>query len=257
MGVTGAAVATTIGRGTGLAFALWTLARGAGHLQVLRRHLVIELDTIRRILQLSGNATFQVLVGSLSWMVLIRLMAGFGSAAMAGYTIAVRVMMFALLPAWGLGNAAATMVGQSLGARNPARAETAVYTAARINVWFLGLVGLFFVVCAPLIVSAFTHDTAVSAVAVRGLRIMALGFPFFAFGMVLTQAFNGAGDTRTPTRINIGVFWCLELPLAWFLARSEALGPQSVFLAVLVAYSLLAAVSWMAFRRGRWKGLTV
>lgn len=253
MGVTGAAVATTIGRGTGLAFALYTLGRGAGHLQVLRKHFVVELETIKRILQMSVNATFQVLVGSLSWLVLIRLMAGFGSAAMAGYTIAVRMVMFAMLPAWGLGNAAATMMGQSLGAKDPARAETAVWKAARFNVVFLGIVGAIFVLFAPLIVSAFTHDADVSAVAIRGLRIMGLGFPFFAFGMVLTQAFNGAGDTRTPTRINIGVFWCLELPLAWLLARWESLGPQSVFLAVLVAYSLLALVSWLAFRRGRWR----
>ncbi|MBY0490683.1 MAG: MATE family efflux transporter [Gemmatimonadaceae bacterium] len=257
LGVTGAAVATTIGRGIGLLFALRILTRGAGHLRVAREHLVVELSTMRTLLRLSVNATFQVLVGSLSWMVLIRLMAGFGSAAMAGYTIAVRMVMFCLLPAWGLGNAAATMVGQALGARNPERAKAAVWTAARYNVAFLGAVGVLFVVATTPIVALFTHDTAVHDVAVPGLRLMAFGFPLYAFGMVLTQAFNGAGDTRTPTRINIAVFWIFELPLAWALAHYTTLGPQGVFVSVLCAYSLLAGVSAVAFRRGRWQGTAV
>ncbi len=257
LGVTGAAVATTIGRGVGLLFALRILVRGAGHLRVLREHIVLELETMRTLLRLSVNATFQVLVGSLSWMVLIRLMAGFGSAAMAGYTIAVRMVMFCLLPAWGLGNAAATMVGQALGARNPERATQAVWTAARYNVTFLGAVGVLFVAATTPIVALFTHDATVHDVAVPGLRLMAFGFPLYAFGMVLTQAFNGAGDTRTPTRINIGVFWIFELPLAWGLARYTSLGPQAVFVSVLAAYSLLAAVSAVAFRAGRWRTTTV
>ncbi len=212
LGVTGAAVATTFGRGVGVLIALYFLVRGSGHLRVARRHIVLEWETITRILRLSLNGTFQVLVGTLSWIALVRLMATFGSAAMAGYTIAVRMVMFALLPAWGLGNAAATMVGQALGASNPARAESAVWTAARYNVVFLGLMGLLFFVCAPHIVHAFTTDAAVSSVAVFGLRVMAAGFPFFAFGMTLTQSFNGAGDTATPTRINVAVFWIFEIP---------------------------------------------
>ena len=253
LGVTGAAVATTIGRGVGVLLALYFLARGSGHLRVARQHLVIEWATITRILRLAMNGTFQVLVGSLSWIALVRLMATFGSAAMAGYTIAVRMVMFALLPAWGLGNAAATMVGQALGAGNPERAESAVWTAARYNVVFLGLMGLIFFVCAPLIVKAFTADAAVSNVAVFGLRTMAAGFPFFAFGMTLTQSFNGAGDTVTPTRINIGVFWIFEIPMAWLLAERTNLGSRAVFIAVLTAYSLLALVSTIMFKRGRWR----
>lgn len=253
LGVTGAAVATTIGRGVGVFIALYFLARGSGHLRVARRHLVIEYNTITRIVRLSLNGTFQVLVGSLSWIVLVRLMATFGSAAMAGYTIAVRMVMFALLPAWGLGNAAATMVGQALGASNPERAEAAVWTAARYNVVFLGLMGLLFFACAPFIVHAFTTDAAVSAVAVFGLRTMAAGFPLFAFGMTLTQSFNGAGDTATPTRINIGVFWIFEIPVAWVLAERTSLGSRAIFLAVLAAYSLLALVSTIMFKRGRWR----
>ncbi len=253
LGVTGAAVATTIGRGVGVLVALYFLARGSGHLRVARRHIVLEWETITRILRLSLNGTFQVLVGSLSWIALVRLMATFGSAAMAGYTIAVRMVMFALLPAWGLGNAAATMVGQALGASNPARAESAVWTAARYNVAFLGLMGVFFFVCAPHIVHAFTTDSAVGNVAVFGLRIMAAGFPLFAFGMTLTQSFNGAGDTATPTRINIAVFWIFEIPLAWLLADRTSLGSRAVFVSVLAAYSLLAVVSATMFKRGRWR----
>ena len=253
LGVTGAAIATTIGRGTGVCYALWRLTRGSGHLRVTRKHLVFEIETMRAMLRLSVNATFQVLVGSLSWIVLIRLMASFGSAAMAGYTIAVRMIMFAMLPAWGLGNAAATMVGQALGARNPDRANAAVWTAARYNVAFLGLMGAIFVIFARPIVAGFTSDPAVHEVAVYGLRTMAAGFPFFAFGMVLTQAFNGAGDTRTPTNINIAVFWAFELPLAWLLTTQTSMGSHAVFVSVLAAYTLLAAVSAVMFRRGAWR----
>lgn len=253
LGVTGAAIATTIGRGTGLLYALSRLVRGSGNLRVRRAHLVIEPTTMLSMLRLSVNGTFQVLVGSLSWIVLVRFIAVFGSAAMAGYTIAVRMVMFAMLPAWGLSNAAATMVGQSLGAKDPDRAEKAVWTAARYNVAFLGLMGLLFGVFAPLIARAFTSDAAVTRVAVDGLRVLALGFPLFAFGMVLTQSFNGAGDTATPTRINIGVFWVFEIPLAWALTQYTSLGFHGVFASITAAYSALAAVSFLMFRRGTWR----
>ncbi|MBL0939564.1 MAG: MATE family efflux transporter [Gemmatimonadaceae bacterium] len=253
LGVTGAAIATTTGRGVGVLFALWHLSRGSGHLQVRREHVALDFGIMRRILQMATNATVQVMVGSLTWMVLIRIIAGFGSAAMAGYTIAVRLVMFALLPAWGVSNAAATMVGQSLGSRQPDRAEQAVWTAARYNVVFLGLVGVVFVFLTGPIVGVFTNDPDVSRVAVRGLRLMALGFPLYAFGMVLMQAFNGAGDTKTPTRMNIAVFWLFEIPLAFVLTRSDAIGANGIFMAVLSAYSLLALVAWLMFRRGTWK----
>ncbi len=253
LGVTGAAVATTIGRGTGLLYALSRLFHGSGHLRVRRQHVVIEPDTMASMLRLSLNGTFQVLVGSLSWIVLVRLMAAFGSAAMAGYTIAVRLVMFALLPAWGLGNAAATMVGQALGANNPDRAERAVWTAARYNVVFLGVMGLTFVIFARVIVGVFTRDPAVADVAVYGLRMIAFGFPLFAFGMTLTQSFNGAGDTATPTRINIAVFWLFEIPLAWVLAGHTPMGLHAIFISITAAYSALAGVSAVMFRRGRWR----
>ena len=257
LGVTGAAVATTIGRGTGLLFAIANLVRGSGNLRVRREHIVFEPATMLSMLKLSVNGTFQVLVGSLSWIVLVRFMAVFGSAAMAGYTIAVRMVIFAMLPAWGLGNAAATMVGQALGANNPDRAAKAVWTAARFNVVFLGLMGLLFAVAAPLIVSGFTSDPAVANVAIDGLRILALGFPTFAIGLVLTQSFNGAGDTATPTRINIGVFWLFEIPLAWAMSKYSSLGYHGIFASITVAYAALAAVSFVMFRRGTWRNRRV
>jgi putative MATE family efflux protein len=253
MGVTGAAVATSIGRGTGVLFALTRLARGSGHLAVRREHVRIDPPLMARMVRMSGSGTFQVLVGSLSWIGLVRITASFGSIAMAGYTIAIRIVLFALLPAWGLGNAAATMVGQSLGAKNPERAERSVWTAARLNVAFLGGMGVLFIAFAPAIISAFTKDAGVAAVAVFGLRTVAAGFPLFAFGMVLTQAFNGSGDTWTPTKINLGVFWAFEIPFAWFLATRGGFGYEGVFVAVLAAYTVLAAVSSVLFRRGKWK----
>jgi putative MATE family efflux protein len=253
MGVTGAAVATTIGRGTGVLFALSRLARGSGHLAVRREHVALDPALMGRMVRMSGSGTFQVLVGSMSWIGLVRIMAGFGSVAMAGYTIAIRIILFALLPAWGLGNAAATMVGQSLGAKNPARAEQSVWTAARLNVAFLGGMGVLFILFARVIVSAFTKDAGVADVAAYGLRAVAAGFPFFAFGMVLTQAFNGAGDTWTPTKINLGVFWAFEIPFAWAVASRTALGYRGVFIGVLAAYTVLAGVSAWLFKRGNWK----
>ncbi len=253
MGVTGAAVATTIGRGIGVLFALSRLARGSGHLAVGRRHVVLDPALMARMIRMSGSGTFQVLVGSMSWIGLVRIMAGFGSVAMAGYTIAIRIILFALLPAWGLGNAAATMVGQSLGAKNPDRAEKSVWTAAKLNVAFLGSMGVLFLIFARVIVSAFTKDAGVADVATFGLRTVAAGFPLFAFGMVLTQAFNGAGDTWTPTKINLGVFWLFEIPFAWILAGQTGVGYRAIFIAVLAAYAVLAGVSSVLFRRGSWK----
>jgi Na+-driven multidrug efflux pump len=233
--------------------AMYLLMRGTGHLKVARRHLALEMDTIKRMLRMSVNGTFQVLVGTLSWIALIRIVASFGSAAMAGYTIAVRMVMFAMLPAWGLSNASATMVGQALGAGKPDRAERAVWTATRYNMAFLGSMGVLFLLFAPSIVAGFTTDAAVAEVAIFGLRTMAIGFPLYAIGMVLTQSFNGAGDTATPTRINIAVFWVFEIPLAWLLARHTSLGWHATFAAVLAAYSAMAVVSTIIFRRGTWR----
>jgi Na+-driven multidrug efflux pump len=217
------------------------------------RHLRLDLSIMRTVLRLSGSGTLQILIGTASYIGLVRILAVFGSAALAGYTIGIRVIIFALLPAFGISNAGATMVGQNLGAGRPDRAERAVWTAARYNMLFLGIVGVIFVVGAHQIAALFTDDPLVQPYAVSCLRTVSFGFVFYAAGMVLTQAFNGAGDTWTPTIINLFVFWLWEIPLAWWLSSRTSLGARGVFIALLVAYSTLAVVSALIFRRGNWK----
>src|SRR5438034_10921227 len=253
LGVTGAAVATTIGRGTGVVYQLYRLTRGDARVAVRRIHLALRPAVMAALLRLSGSGTFQVLVGTASYIGLVRIMSTFGSAALAGYTIAIRIVIFALLPSWGLSNAAATMVGQSLGAAKPARAERAVWIAGGYNMVVLGLVGAVFVVLAGPIVSLFTHDPTAAPTGALALRTISYGFLFYALGMVVTQSFNGAGATWTPTWMNLGCFWLWEIPLAYALARVLDFGPEGVFLAITVAYSTLALVSVVLFRRGRWK----
>jgi putative MATE family efflux protein len=253
LGIAGAAIGTTIGRGTGALFAMWKLARPGSRIHVQRRHFTLDLGLIGRVLKLSGAATFQVFIGMASWIGLIRILAGFGSAALAGYTIGIRIVIFALLPSFGLANAAATMVGQALGARKPERAEKAVWTAAGYSAVFLGSIGVLFIVLATQIVALFTPDPLVAEYATGTLRTVAFGFPLYAYGMTLTQSFNGAGDTRSPTWINLIVFWVIELPLAWLLAHVFGWGPQGLFYAITFAFSLLAVISAAMFRRGGWK----
>jgi MATE family, multidrug efflux pump len=253
LGVTGAAVATTIGRGCGVLYQLWTLSRGRGRVVITRRHLRLEPAVMLRLLRLSGNAIFQILIGTASWIGLVRILSSFGSAALAGYTIGIRIIVFALLPSWGMANAAATMVGQSLGARKPERAERSVWIAGFYNMIFLGAVGLAFVLAAPVLIRLFTSDAAVVPYGVACLRFVSSGFLFYAYGMVLTQAFNGAGDTWTPTWLNLFCFWLWEIPLAYVLAKVVGLGPRGVFIAITIAFSTLALASAALFRRGRWK----
>jgi Na+-driven multidrug efflux pump len=207
---------------------------------------------MKSVLRLSGSGTIQILIGTASYVGLIRILSVFGSDALAGYTIGIRVIVFALLPAFGLSNAAATMVGQNLGAGRPDRAERAVWTAAGYNMAFLGVIGIVFLMAARPIASLFTADPLVQPYAIGCLRTVSLGFVFYAVGMVLTQSFNGAGDTWTPTVINLFVFWLWEIPLAWWLSVRAGLGPRGVFVALTVAYSTLAVVS-AVFRTGRWK----
>ena len=257
LGVTGAAVSTTCGRGVGVIYQFWRLA-GAGHRFPIRRdHVRLEPALLLSLLRLSGTGIFQILIGTTSWIGLVRVVSTFGSAAVAGYTVGIRVIIFAILPAWGMANAAATMVGQALGARKPARAEESVWRAGYYNLWFLGLLGVVFVALAPQIVRLFTSDPEVARGAVACLRITSLGFPFYAYGMVLTSSFNGAGDTWTPTLINLVCFWVWEIPLAWLLARPLGFGPPGAYVAVAVAFSTLAVVSALVFRRGRWKSKVV
>lgn len=257
LGLTGAAIATTIGRGVGLLFALVLLTRGTGHLAVRRQHLAVEARTMLSIAQLSGWGTVQVALSSMSWIGLVKLVSGFGSTALAGYTIAIRVILFALMPAFGIGAAAATMVGQSLGAKLPDRAERSVWTAVKFNVLVLGATGVVFLLFAPAIVGLFTQAPDVARIAVYGLRVIGLGFPVYALGMVFEQSFNGAGDTRTPTWINFLCFWIVQIPLAWLLSSKLGFEERGVFIAVPVAYAVLAVISAILFRRGRWKGQVV
>jgi putative MATE family efflux protein len=253
LGVTGAAIATTIGRSAGALFAFSRLIRPGGRIHLTRRHLRLEPEVMLRLLRLSSSATLQVFIGMASWIGLIRIVSGFGSAALAGYTIGMRVILFALLPSWGMSNAAATMVGQALGARKPERAERAVWKAGFYNTCFLGIVGLLFVIFAGPIVRIFTADATVLPYGIDCLRIVACGFLFYAYGMVVTQSFNGAGDTFTPTLINLFIFWCWEIPLAYALAIPFGLGPRGAFFAVTIAFSAFAVVSVLIFRRGKWK----
>lgn len=253
LGVTGAAVATTTGRGIAVLVQLATLARGTGHLTIRREHLRLDPKTMLALLRLSSAAIVQSLIGTASWIGLVRILSTFGSAALAGYTIAIRIVIFALLPSWGMSNAAATLVGQNLGAKKPGRAARSVLLAGLYNMAFLGVVGLGFFLLPGALVGLFTADAAIAPVATEGLRIIAAGFLFYAWGMVLVQSFNGAGDTWTPTVINFFVFWLWEIPLAWVLSVRLGFGPRGVFLAITIAFSTLAVVGGLLFRRGKWK----
>ncbi|MCG3205054.1 MAG: putative FMN/FAD exporter YeeO [Elusimicrobia bacterium] len=253
LGVTGAAWATTLSRGVGALYTLSHLFRGLGRVKVERRHLTLNPDVMWKMIKLSASGTLQIFISTASWVGMVRVISTFGSEAVAGYTVGIRVMLFAIFPAFGLSNAAATMVGQSLGANKPERAEKAVWLAGFYNLAFLGVMGLLFLVFTPTIIGWFTEDAKVMNYAVSCLRTVSCGFFFYAFGMVLTQSFNGAGDTWTPTWINFLVFWVFEIPLAYVLAWRLDMGPQGAFLAVMLAFSSLAVVSAVVFRQGKWK----
>jgi putative MATE family efflux protein len=253
LGIVGAAIATNIGRGAGALFALIRLFRAGGRFQIGWRHLRLEPGIMARLVRLSATGTFQVFIGMASWIGLVRIISSFGSNAVAGYTFGIRVILFALLPSWGMANAAATMVGQALGAKDPERAERAVWKAGFYNMIFLGIVGVVFVLFAPQIIWLYTDEPQVAQYGVDCLRIVAYGFLFYAYGMVLGQSFNGAGDTWTPTIINLFVFWLWEIPLAYVLSKVLGMGPRGVFVAITIAFSTLAVVSAVVFRQGRWK----
>jgi putative MATE family efflux protein len=253
LGVTGAAVAITIGRGTGALFALSRLVWGRGRI-VLRRELAkFEPDIMWKLVRVSATGTLQMFIGMASWIGLVRILSGFGSEALAGYTIGIRWIIFALAPSWGMGGAAATLVGQSLGAGKPERAEEAVWKAGFYNACFLGAVGLVFIFGGRQIVGQFAPDAAVLEYGADALKIISYGFLLYGYGMVITQAFNGAGDTWTPTYINLFVFWLFEIPLAYLLAHKAGLGPHGVFWAITAAFSILAIISGIIFKQGRWK----
>lgn len=253
LGVTGAAVGTTIGRGCGVLFALQYLFRREERFKIERKHFAFQPALVWKLVKLSASASFQTLIGMASWTALVLIISGFGTDAVAGYQVALRVIVFALLPAVGMSNAAATMVGQNLGANKPERAEQAVWKAAFYNAAFLTVVGVLLAVFAGTIIGIFTTEPEVLRVGTDALRIVALGFTFYAFGMVMQMSFNGAGDTTTPTYLNIFVFWLFEIPLAYALAHYFGLKEHGVFWAILIAFCVMAVVATILFRRGKWK----
>ena len=253
LGLEGAAIATTFARGLGVVYQLRELTNRDGRVVIDWRRARVELAVMVRLMRVSGIGILQYLIGTASFLGLVRILAPFGDTVLAGYTVAVRIIIFILLPAWGVGNAAATLVGQNLGAGQPDRAERAVWFTARCNTVFLGMVGVIFVTFAEPLVGLLTTEPEVMAVATRCLRTVAYSYVFWGFGLVTVLAFNGAGDTTTPTWINLFVYWLVQIPLGWTLAGPVALGPQGVFLAIAISQCLLAATGVLVFRRGSWK----
>ena len=252
LGVAGAALATFSGRGLGVLYQFYRLARGTERIHILRRHLRLQGTVLWRLVRVSITGILQFLISQASWVGLVRIVSLFGAPALAAYTIAIRIVIFAILPSWGLCNAAATLVGQNLGAGHPSRARNAVWRTGLWNMLFLGSVGLVFIAFAPGIIGLFTQDPAVVPTAIHCLRIFSCGNVAFAYGMVMLQAFNGAGDTLTPTYVNLFGFWILEIPLAWWLAMHTAMRVNGVFVSVVVAQSAVVLISIVLFRQGRW-----
>lgn len=252
-GVAGSAIATTIGRSAGVLYQLSALASSKGAVQVLRSQLRPDFAIIRNLISVAAGGTGQFIIASASWVFLTRILSDFGPSIVAGYTIAIRIIVFTILPSWGMANAAATLVGQNLGANEPTRAETSVWRAAFFNFLFLVAVAIIFFVFAKPIISWFNNDPLAVATGVNCLRIVCLGYLFFAYGMVISQSFNGAGDTLTPTLMNLVCFWAIEIPLAYLLAKKLALGPEGVYISVAFSESLLAIIGVILFRRGKWK----
>lgn len=253
LGLTGGAIGTTIGRGVGVLYQLRCLARSGRHIAVGRRHLRLDPAVMLRLVRVSLGGVFQMLIATASWLGLVRLLTPFGSAALAGYTIALRIIIVAILPSWGMSNAAATLVGQNLGAGKPDRAERSVWLTGLYNMIFLGGVAAFFITLAGPLIGLFTSEPDVIVIGVSCLRLVSYGYIFYAWGMVMVQAFNGAGDTVTPTWINLFCYWLFQIPLAWSLALPGGMGPSGIFLAITISESAIAVVGLVCFRQGRWK----
>jgi putative MATE family efflux protein len=257
MGVEGAAIATTIGRGSGVIYQVFHLFRGKGMIKFDRLNIPLRLDIVVRLIKVSTGGMAQFIIGSASWIFLVRIMSDFGSATVAGYTIAIRLIVFAILPAWGMANAAATLVGQNLGAGHPDRAEKSVWRSAFLNMLFLGSIGVVFLIFAKPIIGFFTSDPEVLRNGIQCLQIVCLGYAFYAYGMVIGQAFNGAGDTKTPTIINFVGFWLFQIPLAYSLALLLDIGSPGVYAAISIAESGIAIAAILIFRKGKWKTVKI
>jgi putative MATE family efflux protein len=253
MGVIGAAVATTTGRTIAVLYQFYHLFNGKSLIKLALKQFVIKINLIRSILNTSAGGMFQFIIGSCSWIFLAMIIAESGTAAVSGYGTAIRICIFTILPAWGLANAAATLVGQNLGANQPDRAEKSVWRTAFMAFCFFAAVAVVFFLFGEQLMRFFTSDEAAVDAGTECLHILAIGYVFFAYGMIISQAFNGAGDTRTPTYINLFVFWLLQIPLAWLLAKFLKMGPTGVYIAIGVSESILAVVSIVIFRKGKWK----
>lgn len=256
-GVEGAAIATTIGRGTGVLYQVYHLLKGKGLIRFDSENFKLKPNIIGKLLLVSAGGTIQFMIASASWVFLVRIMSSFGSASVAGYTIAIRLIVFAILPAWGMANASATLVGQNLGAGHPERAEKSVWRAAFLNMIFLSSVGLIFFLFAKPILSFFSTDEEVLRNGVECLRIVCMGYVFYAYGMVITQSFNGAGDTLTPTLINLFGFWLFQIPLAYALAFILDMGSTGAYAAIPIAESAIAVAGIVIFRKGKWKKVKI
>jgi putative MATE family efflux protein len=253
LGVTGAAVATTTGRGLAVCYQLYLLFYGKKRIRISRKDLAVRPDVMWKLVKISFGGIAQNIIATSSWIGMVRIISMFGSTVVAGYTIAIRIIIFALLPSWGLSNAASTLVGQNLGAKKPERAERAVWFAARVNMVMLAVIGVVLMVFSEFFIRLFISEDDVVAVGINGLRIISAGFVSYGAGMVLVNAFNGAGDTMMPTRINIFCFWLFEIPLAYLLAVPAGMQQTGAFVAIVVAESTMTVVTWWLFRKGSWK----
>jgi len=256
-GVMGAAIATTLGRSIGVLYQFYHMVNGSSLIKIGVRNMVLRAKTVIELLKISFGGVWQFLIESASWIFLVRVMSLFGSEALAGYTIAFRIIVFTLLPSWGMANAAATLVGQNLGAGHPDRAETSVWRIARYNTLFLVAIAIIFFIMANPILGFFTDQLVVKDIGKKALQIICFGYIFFAYGMVLGQAFNGAGDTRTPMFISLFVFWLIQVPMAYILAVNLQMEGNGVFFSIALAHSLYAIIAMVLFRRGKWKKTVV
>jgi putative MATE family efflux protein len=253
MGVTGAAVATTIGRGTAVLVQFYLLFFGKKRIRLSIKHMVVNFSIMMKLIKLSFGSIGQNLIGTTSWIALVRIISMFGSEVVAGYTIAMRIIGFTILPSWGISNAASTLVGQNLGAKKPDRAEKAVWVTGWINMILLGVIGVILVFFPEIFIRIFIDNENVIKAGVLGLRIVSIGFIAYGLGMVLVNSFNGAGDTTTPLKINIFAYWLVEIPLAWLLAIKSGFNEEGVYIAIVVAESLMTLIAWLVFRTGKWK----
>lgn len=258
LGLKGAAIATTIGRGMGVLYQCWNLFNGKSSVNLKKEHFKIDFSVMKPLIKIAWPATFQFLIVSGSWIILARLVAETGGTdASAGYQIAIRNVVFFILPAWGLSNAAATLVGQNLGANQPERAAKSVLLTAKYNAIFMAFVMLLFVFFSSPIISIFTKDEIVQRIGAQALTIIGTGYIFYGIGMVMMQALNGAGDTKTPTWISFVSFWLIQVPLAYLLVQGFNMGVEGIFICIPAAETINAVAAWIFFKKGKWKKVKI